>query len=331
MRHPTRAAAILDEADGPTPHPRHPQSRQRWNHRCRNTAPAPLARRLRPRLDSDDRAHPSGSNSVYCPARRVRPHGDALPRRPRRRGSAPHPSGLSRAIPGRLSCSSAPLHARAHRLLLTPYARPPTPSNARRIEVASRAAGHRHPRDISPILRSSPESLSADEFAAGWCHEARPAHKQAYTRWHEAITCRRRPPSLDPEAPRLFPGPCPLDPPGGTGGSAYRGSSMSSRGDWRRYGGPQVSMMQEITACTAAGMQVGVMHLEALRFYTSVDQPCATRCRDLLAPGRSSGSSRRRHRRRRPPDPYPRSSSSRPRSANVHAEAALRHGQPGAA
>lgn len=39
-------------------------------------------------------------------------------------------------------------------------------------------------------------------------------------------------------------------------------------GDWRKYGGPQKSMIEEIHALVGAGYKVGVLHMEAARFMT---------------------------------------------------------------
>lgn len=39
-------------------------------------------------------------------------------------------------------------------------------------------------------------------------------------------------------------------------------------GDWRKYGGPQKSMIEEIHALVRAGLRVGVLHMEAARFMT---------------------------------------------------------------
>lgn len=154
---------------------------------------------------------------------------------------------------------------------------------ARRIEAAFGQPVHDIPNDILTILRSSPESLSADDFAAGWRHEARPAYKQAYTRWHDAINHAGGDPFLDPDAPRTFPAPRrwtrPVDPKI----AAPQHFDLVLGGDWRRYGGPQVSMMNEIAAALAAGLRVGVMHLEALRFYTSQDQPLCAPVQELIS------------------------------------------------
>ncbi|MEI2775189.1 MAG: glycosyltransferase [Tetrasphaera sp.] len=156
---------------------------------------------------------------------------------------------------------------------------------ARRIAAAYGHEVYDIPRDILTILRSSPESLSADDFAAGWRHEARPAYKQAYTRWHEAINHAGAEPFFDPDGERPFPAPRRWTRPVDAQLAAPEQFDIVLGGDWRRYGGPQISMMQEIAACTAAGMRVGVLHLEALRFYTSVDQPLCAPLQELIGAG----------------------------------------------
>ena len=53
-------------------------------------------------------------------------------------------------------------------------------------------------------------------------------------------------------------------------------------GDWRRYGGPQRSMLEEIHSLLEAGLEVGVMHLEALRFMRTTDDPLCAPLQELL-------------------------------------------------
>ena len=156
---------------------------------------------------------------------------------------------------------------------------------ARRIESAFGQPVYDIPRDILTILHSDQQSLSADEFSAGWRHEVRPAYKQAYSRWHTAINLAGADPFLDPEDPRPFPAPARWTRPVDSRLAAPARFDIVLAGDWRRYGGPQVSMMQEIAACTAAGMRVGVMHLEALRFATNVDQPLCEPLQEVIATG----------------------------------------------
>lgn len=282
-----RAAAILDEADGLDPRIR--VIRKAVNggtYRCRNTALRLSRGDFVTCLDSDDWAHPqrlelgllpllAESGLMATRSLGVRADEDLRLTRPGYLGPFQAASSLlfrAPHVPGRIGFFDT-----VRKAADTEY--------ARRIEAAFGQPVIDIPRDILTILRSSPESLSADEFAAGWRHEARPAYKQAYTRWHEAINLAGGDPFLDPEAPRLFPAPARWTRPVDRRLGIPRQFDVVLAGDWRRYGGPQVSMMQEITACTAAGMRVGVMHLEALRFYTSVDQPLCHPLQDLLAAG----------------------------------------------
>lgn len=53
-------------------------------------------------------------------------------------------------------------------------------------------------------------------------------------------------------------------------------------GDWRGWGGPQRSMVQEIHSLLDAGHSVGVLHLEALRFMRTTDDPLCTAVQDLM-------------------------------------------------
>ncbi|MGO0575841.1 glycosyltransferase [Ornithinimicrobium panacihumi] len=125
------------------------------------------------------------------------------------------------------------------------------------------------------LLLRSGETLSSSEFSRMWRHGARHAYKSLYARWHEQIAAGA-PAFLDPGAPRAFPEPRrwrrDLDP----DLPAPDHLDLVLAGDWRRYGGPQRSMMEEIRAARAAGLRVGIMHLEALRFATTKDLPlCA--------------------------------------------------------
>ncbi len=281
------AAAILDEVEGLDPRIR--VIRKAVNggtYRCRNTALRLSRGDFVTCLDSDDWAHPQRLELGLLPllaepgllATRslgVRADEDLRVTRPGYLGPFPAASSLlfrAPQVPGRIGFFDT-----VRKAADTEY--------ARRIEAAFGQPIVDIPRDILTILRSSLESLSADEFAAGWRHEARPAYKQAYTRWHEAINLAGADPFLDPLAPRAFPAPARWTSPVDRRLARPRHVDVVLAGDWRRYGGPQVSMMQEIAACTAAGMHVGVMHLEALRFYTSVDQPLCHPLQDLLAAG----------------------------------------------
>lgn len=121
------------------------------------------------------------------------------------------------------------------------------------------------------ILRADEGSLSAQEFANGWRHPARHQYKSLYTPWHEQISQGRSDPYLDPELPRRFPEPLRWSRATDPALEPRRHLHLCLAGDWRRDGGPQRSMMEEIHAAREAGLRVGVMHLEALRFMTTQD------------------------------------------------------------
>jgi hypothetical protein len=281
------AAAVLDEVAGLDPRIR--VIRKAVNggtYRARNTALRLCGGDFVTCLDSDDWAHPQRLELGLLPllaepglmATRslgVRADEDLRITRPGYLGPFPAASSLLFRAPqvtGRIGFFDT-----VRKAADTEY--------ARRIEAAFGQPVLDIPRDILTILRSSPQSLSADEFAAGWRHEARPAYKQAYTRWHETITAAGADPFLDPLAPRPFPAPARWTRPVDARLGIPEHIDVVLGGDWRRFGGPQVSMLQEIAACTAAGMRVGILHLEALRFYTSADQPLCGPIQDLLAAG----------------------------------------------
>lgn len=150
------------------------------------------------------------------------------------------------------------------------------------------------------LLRADPGSLSAPDFAAGWRHTARNAYRQAYRDWHAQIGTGALA-YLDPSGERPFPAPRRWAPPAaetaalvaeagkaaGTASEAVGNAAYDVvfAGDWRRHGGPQNSMLAEIAACRGAGLRVGIMHLEALRFMTRRDDALCVPVRELLAAG----------------------------------------------
>lgn len=144
-------------------------------------------------------------------------------------------------------------------------------------------------RDIeetTTILRGGAATLSSEEFANGYRHPARQQYKALYTPWHEAIGAGGDTAYLDPEGPRRVPEPRrwsrPTHPLLDARPDRF---DLVVAGDWRKFGGPQRSMMEEIRAATEAGLRVGVMHLEALRFMSAQDQPLAGQFTDLVRSG----------------------------------------------
>lgn len=68
-------------------------------------------------------------------------------------------------------------------------------------------------------------------------------------------------------AVRPFPAPVHLN---GTGerGTKSKHFDVIFASDWRPYGGPQKSMIEETKALTSRGRRVAIIHMEAYRFMT---------------------------------------------------------------
>lgn len=118
------------------------------------------------------------------------------------------------------------------------------------------------------IIRISKDSLSRDHFNVGWQHPARRQFKSSYGYWHSTASKSelvldetQRPPIAVPRALSAFPEGYPTE------------LDVVFAGDWRQYGGPQKSMMEEIKALKEAGYSVGVLHLEAPRFMSATVKP----------------------------------------------------------
>jgi O-antigen biosynthesis protein len=156
----------------------------------------------------------------------------------------------------------------------------------RRIEVAfTLGSVHRIRDSIYALIRQHNSSLSACEFREGWIHPARFAYRSAYTLWHEQIAAG----SADPYLPkdlrrRPFPAPSHIRQAGAelTTKSRY---DVILASDWRPFGGPQKSMLEEIAALTRQGMRVGVLNIEAYRFMTTQRKSLCRPIQELINDG----------------------------------------------
>ncbi|WP_289018678.1 glycosyltransferase family 2 protein [uncultured Ornithinimicrobium sp.] len=154
---------------------------------------------------------------------------------------------------------------------------------ARRIEAAFGDRSVRTVQECLLLLRSGEDTLSSAEFSRMWRHGARHAYKSLYAPWHEEIRAGAAA-YLDPVADRPVPEPrrwtarAPRDP----ALPPPRHLDLVLGGDWRRYGGPQRSMLEEVRAAREAGLTVGILHLEALRFATTKDLPLCGPVTELL-------------------------------------------------
>lgn len=115
------------------------------------------------------------------------------------------------------------------------------------------------------LIRILPNSLSRNEFRAGWSHPARRQFKSSYTYWHENSSpkelCITNSSVIKAQIPSRFQI---------SQAETTPELDVIFAGDWRQFGGPQRSMIEEIQALTSAGKKVGVLHLEAPRFMSSV-------------------------------------------------------------
>lgn len=130
------------------------------------------------------------------------------------------------------------------------------------------------------VVRIESDSLSRSEFRAGWSHPARREFKFSYTHWHRsapledlAVSGESFPPVHVPRRFRIDPSTFPshLD--------------VVFAGDWRQYGGPQRSMLEEIRALTTRGYRVGVMQLEAPRFMSATQKELTPHIQALINDG----------------------------------------------
>ena len=126
------------------------------------------------------------------------------------------------------------------------------------------------------LVRWRATSLSRTDFKPNWRHPSRHEWIGEFRHWHETAEPGELRLGRDETSERLaLPERFAVTP-------RRRELEVVLAGDWRAYGGPQRSMIEEIMALTAAGRRVGVMHLEAARFMTARDLPLCTPVRDLI-------------------------------------------------
>lgn len=128
------------------------------------------------------------------------------------------------------------------------------------------------------IVRVEEDSLSRSEFGAGWSHPARNQFKSSYLHWQQnaarsELKLQGRNPNV--VIPRRFQ----------NGDSGKRAYDVILAGDWRKFGGPQKSMIEEIKAMTAGGLDVAILHLEAARFMTKNVEPLNEHIQGLINGG----------------------------------------------
>lgn len=121
------------------------------------------------------------------------------------------------------------------------------------------------------FMRQEPGSLSRDEFGPGWRHPSRRAYQSAYPLWHEKIKAGTADPHL-PRSPEHRPFWAPYHTAVAPRDQRRRHFDVVFALDWRPFGGPQKSTIEEITALRGEGLDIAIMHLEAWRHMTTEDR-----------------------------------------------------------
>jgi glycosyltransferase involved in cell wall biosynthesis len=134
------------------------------------------------------------------------------------------------------------------------------------------------------FVRLGEESLSRQEFKFGWHHPARMAYEGSYKYWHSLICSGKDLPYFEGAADkRKFPAPLRFQLKQSAGGQ--RIYDVIFIGDWRAYGGPQRSMIEEIKALHRSGMRIGICMLEAYRFMVPNMQGLCNAINELIHAG----------------------------------------------
>lgn len=124
---------------------------------------------------------------------------------------------------------------------------------------------------------SVPYQESEERITASWF----PAYRSAYWRWHQSVHASgARPYVAAQQEERPFALPAAMRDLGGV-----REFDLVFASDWRPYGGPAKSMMEEIGAALAIGLRVAVMNLEAVRMMTPETRSLCNPIQELISSG----------------------------------------------
>ncbi len=149
----------------------------------------------------------------------------------------------------------------------------------RRIEAVFGGSSLQVVDQVLAFVRLVDSSLSRGDFSPGWHHERRVYYRTMFERWHQRIRRGSASPFVGPEPrPRPFPAPRSFD---------YRPPSRAAvdvvlLGDWRKLGGLQRAMLEQLEALRSAGYSVAVGHKEILRYMVSRQQPLCAPIMELI-------------------------------------------------
>ncbi|PAT09082.1 hypothetical protein CKJ80_11220 [Corynebacterium hadale] len=136
---------------------------------------------------------------------------------------------------------------------------------ARRIEIATGREVVTIDKPLT-IVRILSDSLSRSDFSAGWSHPTRDSFKSAYSLWHSNSDASEL--QLDLANQKFVPVFSPQRIRGGNRDEEATYDVVLA-GDWKKFGGPQKSMLEELNALLSGGYRVAVMHMEAARFMST--------------------------------------------------------------
>jgi len=130
------------------------------------------------------------------------------------------------------------------------------------------------------LVRIEADSLSRSDFRAGYHHPARRAFRGAFERWHTVAS--RENLRVGQELP--------IPVPAHFASLTREPESVDVvlAGDWRQYGGPQKSMLEEAAALRSAGYTVGILHIEAARFMSRREENLCDPVQDLINAGEAT-------------------------------------------
>lgn len=139
-----------------------------------------------------------------------------------------------------------------------------------------------HDPRLLQLLRQGEGSLSRSDFAAGGSvHPAREAYHSAYGFLHKAIAAGE----ADPYVPKGSV-PVPADAHlSGAEPADRRDYDYVFATDWRPYGAPAKSTIEEINALLATGARIGVIQLDAYRYATNSVRPLCDPIQELVSSG----------------------------------------------
>lgn len=119
------------------------------------------------------------------------------------------------------------------------------------------------------LIRLNQGSLSRSEFKLGWRHRARSIYKESYQYWHSQAKQLNKSMYVDSTGNRdnVY---CPMSFKVEKRQLAY---DVILVGEWRQYGGPQKSMIEEIKALKKHNKKVAICQMEAFRFLSTEHKP----------------------------------------------------------